>query len=90
VATFVPAQADFPLVLPTKIAFGVRKILINGRRSKDLRVRNALTYVSVSTQCLTRFVPDGMFNVSARKWKSRCGSVADGTYKTIVHFKLDN
>jgi hypothetical protein len=41
-------------------------------------------------KCLTRFVPDGMFNVSARKCKSRCGSVADGTYKTIVHFKLDN
>jgi hypothetical protein len=32
VATFVPAQADFPRVLPTKIAFGVRKILIDMRR----------------------------------------------------------
>jgi hypothetical protein len=29
VANFVPPQADFRLVLPTKIAFDVRKILID-------------------------------------------------------------
>jgi hypothetical protein len=32
VPTFVPAQADFQLVLLTKIAFGVGKILIVKRR----------------------------------------------------------
>jgi hypothetical protein len=32
VPTFVPAQADFQLVLLTKIAFGVGKILIDKRR----------------------------------------------------------
>jgi hypothetical protein len=32
VPTFVPAQADFPHVLLTKIAFGVGKILIDKRR----------------------------------------------------------
>jgi hypothetical protein len=32
VPTFVPAQADFPLVLPAKIAFGVGMILIDKRR----------------------------------------------------------
>jgi hypothetical protein len=32
VPTFVPAQPDFQLVLLTKIAFGVGKILIDKRR----------------------------------------------------------
>jgi hypothetical protein len=41
VATFVPGQADFPVVLPAKIAFGLRKILIDKRRWKDLQIRNA-------------------------------------------------
>jgi hypothetical protein len=31
VPTFVPAQADFLLFLPVKIAFGVGKILIDKR-----------------------------------------------------------
>jgi len=41
VPTFVPAQADFPFVLPTKTAFAFRKTLIGKHRWKDLRVRNA-------------------------------------------------
>jgi hypothetical protein len=41
VPTFVPAQAVFPVVLPTKIAFGVRKILIDNDHANDLRIRNA-------------------------------------------------
>jgi hypothetical protein len=32
VTTFVPAQVDFPLFLPAKIAFGVRQFLIDMRR----------------------------------------------------------
>jgi hypothetical protein len=41
VATFVPVQADFPVVLLSKIAFAVRKILIDRHRPNDLRIRNA-------------------------------------------------
>jgi hypothetical protein len=41
VATFVPAQADFPSFLQTTTAFGVRKLLIDMSRAEDLRIRNA-------------------------------------------------
>jgi hypothetical protein len=41
VPTFVPGQAVFPWVLPTKIALGVHKMLIDRHRQKDLRIRNA-------------------------------------------------
>ena len=41
VATFVPAQADFPRFSPTFTAFRVRKLLIYMSRADDLRIRNA-------------------------------------------------
>jgi hypothetical protein len=41
VPTFVPAQAVFPCVLPTKIAVDVRKILIDNDHANELRIRNA-------------------------------------------------
>jgi hypothetical protein len=41
VATFVPAQADFQLVLLAKMAFGIHKMLIAMSRANDLRIRNA-------------------------------------------------
>jgi hypothetical protein len=64
VPTFVPAQADFPLVLPAKIAVGVGKILIDKRRRKDLRIRNAWVRGS-NPLCGTNFK---IFGDDPRRW----------------------
>jgi hypothetical protein len=41
VATFVPAQANFPGFSLAKMRFGVRKILTDMSRANDPRFRNA-------------------------------------------------